>query len=115
LKSVGVIQRSPRQAALSPSRCSAARPPAVAERVRRLEQAGVITGYHAHLDLAKAGWTVRATIRMSCYGARCMLRDPAVPGWPEVQEIHRVTGDAGRPRRVGGAASGGHRPDRPHR
>ncbi|HEX7743688.1 MAG TPA: Lrp/AsnC family transcriptional regulator [Micromonosporaceae bacterium] len=69
-------------------------PPAVAERVRRLEEAGVITGYHAHVDLPRAGWTVRAIIRMSCYGVRCLLRDPAVPGWPEVQEIHRVTGDA---------------------
>jgi Lrp/AsnC family leucine-responsive transcriptional regulator len=69
-------------------------PPAVAERVRRLEEAGVITGYHAHVDLTKAGWTVRAIIRMSCYGAHCVLRDPAVPGWPEVREIHRITGDA---------------------
>jgi Lrp/AsnC family leucine-responsive transcriptional regulator len=69
-------------------------PPAVAERVRRLEEAGVIAGYHAHVDLAKAGWTVIAIIRMSCYGPRCILRDPAVGGWPEILEIHRITGDA---------------------
>jgi Lrp/AsnC family leucine-responsive transcriptional regulator len=68
--------------------------PAVAERVRRLEQSGVVTGYHARVDLARAGWTVQAMIRMSCYGARCVLRDPAVAGWPEVREIHRITGDA---------------------
>ena len=29
--------------------------PAVAERVRRLEEAGVITGYHASVDMAKLG------------------------------------------------------------
>jgi Lrp/AsnC family transcriptional regulator, leucine-responsive regulatory protein len=69
-------------------------PPAVAERVRRLEEAGVITGYRAHVDLTKVGWTVQAIIRMSCYGARCVLRDPAVPGWAEIREIHRITGDA---------------------
>ena len=69
-------------------------PPAVAERVRRMETAGVITGYHAHVDLAKAGRHVVALIRMSCYGPRCLLRDPAVLQWPEVLEIHRVTGDA---------------------
>jgi Lrp/AsnC family leucine-responsive transcriptional regulator len=69
-------------------------PPAVAERVRRLEAVGVVTGYHAHIDLAKAGRHVVALIRMSCYGQRCVLRDPDVPGWPEVLEIHRVTGDA---------------------
>ncbi|WP_432974662.1 Lrp/AsnC family transcriptional regulator [Dactylosporangium sp. CA-233914] len=69
-------------------------PPAVAERVRRLETAAVITGYHAHIDLAKAGRHVVALIRMACYGARCVLRDPKVVTWPEVVEIHRVTGDA---------------------
>jgi Lrp/AsnC family leucine-responsive transcriptional regulator len=69
-------------------------PPAVAERVRRMETAGVITGYHAHVDLAKVGRHVVALIRMSCYGPRCLLRDPEVLQWPEVLEIHRVTGDA---------------------
>jgi Lrp/AsnC family transcriptional regulator, leucine-responsive regulatory protein len=69
-------------------------PPAVAERVRRLEESGVIGGYHAHVDLTRAGWTVIALIRMSCYGSHCILRDPQVPTWPEIREIHRITGDA---------------------
>ena len=69
-------------------------PPAVAERVRRLEESGVVTGYHAHLDLARAGRAVVAMIRMSCYGSRCILRDPEVLDWPEILEVHRITGDA---------------------
>ncbi|GIJ36089.1 Lrp/AsnC family transcriptional regulator [Verrucosispora sp. WMMD703] len=69
-------------------------PPAVAERVRRLEETGVISGYHAHVDLARAGRNVVALIRMSCYGARCILHDPDVARWPEILEIHRITGDA---------------------
>lgn len=69
-------------------------PPAVAERVRRLEESGVITGYRAHVDLAAAGRPVVALIQMSCYGPGCVLRDPAVPEWPEILEIHRITGDA---------------------
>jgi Lrp/AsnC family transcriptional regulator, leucine-responsive regulatory protein len=69
-------------------------PPAVAERVRRLEESGVITGYHAHIDLARAGRPVIAFIRMCCYGSHCVLRDPELAGWPEIQEIHRITGDA---------------------
>jgi Lrp/AsnC family leucine-responsive transcriptional regulator len=68
-------------------------PPAVAERVRRLEETGVITGYRAQVDPVQAGWPVSAFIRMSCYGARCVLRDPEVAAWPEIREIHRVTGD----------------------
>jgi Lrp/AsnC family transcriptional regulator, leucine-responsive regulatory protein len=69
-------------------------PPAVAERIRRLEASGVVSGYHAHVDLHKAGRSVVAMIRMSCYGPRCVLRDPDVAQWPEVLEIHRITGDA---------------------
>jgi Lrp/AsnC family leucine-responsive transcriptional regulator len=69
--------------------------PAVAERVRRLEDAGVITGYHAHVDPARAGRTVAAMVRMACYGARCLLRHPqTIERSPEILEIHRLTGDA---------------------
>jgi Lrp/AsnC family transcriptional regulator, leucine-responsive regulatory protein len=67
--------------------------PAVAERVRRLEDSGVLVGYHAHVDLAKAGRQVVALIRMSCYGPMCVLRDDSVATWPEILQIHRVTGD----------------------
>ncbi|MEU9889942.1 Lrp/AsnC family transcriptional regulator [Sphaerisporangium sp. NPDC051017] len=67
--------------------------PAVAERVRRLEEAGVIAGYHARVDLSRAGRKVSALIRMSCYGVRCVLRDPVALAWPEIVEVHRVTGD----------------------
>ena len=94
-------------------------PPAVAERVRRLEESGVITGYHAHVDLTRAGRTVVALIRMSCYGARCILHDPEVAGWPEILEIHRITGDACSMLKVAAGSiddvRGGHRPARPVR
>lgn len=68
--------------------------PAVAERVRRLEEAGVITGYHAVVESARLGWTVRAFVLMACHGTRCVLRDPAVLTWSEIVSLDRVTGDA---------------------
>lgn len=69
--------------------------PAVAERVRRLEEQGVITGYHAHVDPARAGRTVEALVRMACYGPRCLLRHPdVITQSPEILEVHRLTGDA---------------------
>ncbi|MBR7836520.1 Lrp/AsnC family transcriptional regulator [Actinospica durhamensis] len=69
--------------------------PAVAERVRRLEEQGVITGYHAHVDPAKVGRTVAALVRMSCYGPNCLLRHPEViDQTPAILEVHRLTGDS---------------------
>jgi Lrp/AsnC family leucine-responsive transcriptional regulator len=68
--------------------------PAVAERVRRLEADGVISGYHAHIDPARAGVSVMALVSIQCYGPRCVLRDPSVADWPEVFQLHRVTGGA---------------------
>lgn len=68
--------------------------PAVAERVRRLEQRGVLTGYHAHVDPAKAGLPVTALVRMQCYGPTCLLRDDVTRRRPEITQLFRVTGDA---------------------
>ncbi|MCW2911947.1 MAG: AsnC family transcriptional regulator [Actinomycetia bacterium] len=68
--------------------------PAVAERVRRLEADGVIAGYHAHVDLVKAGRPITALVQVQCYGPRCVLRDPEAETWPEVMQLHRVTGNA---------------------
>ncbi|MFB9801923.1 Lrp/AsnC family transcriptional regulator [Streptomonospora salina] len=68
--------------------------PAVADRVRRLQETGVITGYHAHVDPAAAGLAVTALVRMECFGPRCLLRDAAALATPEILQLHRVTGDA---------------------
>lgn len=38
--------------------------PAVTERIKRLEDEGVITGYHAHVNLGKIGYGVSAFIRI---------------------------------------------------
>jgi Lrp/AsnC family leucine-responsive transcriptional regulator len=68
--------------------------PAVAERIRRLGDAGVIRGYAARIDPAAVGRPVQAFVQLDCYGSRCVLKDPAVLDWPEVLELHRITGDA---------------------
>jgi Lrp/AsnC family leucine-responsive transcriptional regulator len=67
--------------------------PMVAERVRRLESSGAITGYHAHVDPELLGRPVQALVVMGCYGPSCVLRDPQVLGWPHVRQVLRITGD----------------------
>ncbi|MGC5331281.1 Lrp/AsnC family transcriptional regulator [Micromonospora sp. DT62] len=43
---------------------------ATSERVRRLEATGVISGYRAEVDLAKAGFAVLAVVRLKYPGSR---------------------------------------------
>ncbi|MFE3451275.1 Lrp/AsnC family transcriptional regulator [Nonomuraea sp. NPDC059194] len=69
-------------------------PPAVAERVRKLEESGVIAGYRAHVDPRHTGRSVVALVTMSCYGPGCVLRHPEVLDSADIFEVHRVTGGA---------------------
>ncbi len=66
--------------------------PAVAERVRNLEAAGVIVGYRADLDLHRLGFPILAIIRMSAVGDVLKRITAAVQSMPEVLECHRGTG-----------------------
>lgn len=67
--------------------------PAVAERVRRLEEAGVIAGYRAAVDPAGAGFPVAAFIQMRCRLDHCILKTSQASDYPEVVEIHKLSGD----------------------
>src|SRR5579885_1294675 len=51
--------------------------PAVAERVHRLEEAGIITGYHAQVDTEKLGYALTAFIRIRTTSETC----PIVSAW----------------------------------
>jgi Lrp/AsnC family leucine-responsive transcriptional regulator len=69
-------------------------PPAVADRVRRLEEAGVIRGYRADIDPALVGLPIAAFVRMRAAGnTECLELGERVKEIPEVLECHRVTGD----------------------
>ncbi len=66
--------------------------PAVAERVRRLEDSGVITRYAALVDPAKVGLPVRAFIKITVPGDRLPHFSALAQRIPEIRECHRVTG-----------------------
>lgn len=69
-------------------------PPAVADRVRRLEEAGVITGYQARVDPARAGLPMTAFVRMRCTPGRCLLRTARAEDYPEIVEVHKLGGES---------------------
>src|SRR5918911_261260 len=67
--------------------------PAVTERVRKMEEAGIITGYHAEVNLAKVGLPVLAIIHLESIGGQsCTYAVSQVSKIPEVLESYRVTG-----------------------
>ncbi len=66
--------------------------PSTAERVRKLEEAGVILGYHAHVSPQKVGLAMGAFVKISVAGERLVRFANLVRKVPEVLECHRVTG-----------------------
>ena len=67
-------------------------PSATAERLRRLEDAGVIRGYRADLDPASLGLGVTALIRMTADGVQYQQLMNFLASCEQVRECHHVTG-----------------------
>lgn len=67
--------------------------PAVAERVRRLEEAGVITGFRAQLDPSVVGYSITAFVRWTAAGPDCAHLGEVAKDIPEIVECHRITGE----------------------
>jgi Lrp/AsnC family leucine-responsive transcriptional regulator len=89
---LNIIQKDARISNADIARQVELAPSAVLERVRKLEERGVIRGYSADIDPKVLGYGLTAIIavRTSECGAGVGEQLAAVP---EVQEIHEVAGD----------------------
>ena len=65
--------------------------PAVTERVRKLETAGVITGYRATVNLQALGYGIRAQVRVGRTDYQRMVH--LVNNLPEVVNAWNITGE----------------------
>ena len=66
--------------------------PAVAERVRRMEEGGIIQGYRALVSYERLGFPITAFIRVSTPASRMHEADLIAEKIPEVLECHHLTG-----------------------
>jgi len=66
--------------------------PAVAERVRNMEDAQIIRGYRTEVDPMACGYNVLAFIRVNVAGDKLQHFVELAKTRPEVLECHRVTG-----------------------
>ncbi|MDH3739211.1 MAG: Lrp/AsnC family transcriptional regulator [Alphaproteobacteria bacterium] len=67
--------------------------PAVAERVRRLEEAGAITGYHATVDRARLGRPLGAYLRLTTSASSYQRVIALCRSLDAVIECHHITGE----------------------
>lgn len=67
--------------------------PSIAERIRRMEDVGIIEGYHVAINRRKINWDITAFIRLVCPGDRYQAVHRISLEAPEVLECHHVTGE----------------------
>lgn len=67
--------------------------PAVADRLERLEQAGVIKGYRAEIDPRALGYELAVVLRIRPAPRELKKVAALAQRTPEVVECHRITGD----------------------
>ena len=69
--------------------------PPCLRRVRRLEEAGIIRGYHADTDPQELGWEITffAIVGLDSQKEAVLSAfEQLVAGWPEVRECHMIRG-----------------------
>jgi len=69
--------------------------PPCLRRVRRLEEAGIIRGYHADTDPEKLGWEITffAIVGLESQKEQVLSAfERMVAAWPEVRECHMIRG-----------------------
>jgi Lrp/AsnC family transcriptional regulator, leucine-responsive regulatory protein len=68
-------------------------PPAVADRLERLEEAGVICAYRAEIDPRALGYELAVVLRIRPAPRELKKVAELAQRTPEVVECHRITGD----------------------
>ena len=84
---------NPRQSTAELARSVGMSPPAVRERVGRLEQAGVIRGYRLDIDPAAIGLPVTAWVRIRPGPGQLPKIAELAARTPQVSECHRISGE----------------------
>ena len=96
LRIIDELQRNGRMTNVDLARRVGISAPPCLRRVRALEQAGFIAGYHANLDPALLGFGVTVFAMVGLHSqaeADLQAFEARVESWPEVRECHMLNGD----------------------
>lgn len=87
------LQRDGRLSVAELARAISLSPSATADRVRRLTEGGVITGYTATVDPEALGYPIAAFVRLAYPSGNYRPFHDLVASTPEIVEAHHVTGN----------------------
>ncbi|MFJ9030762.1 Lrp/AsnC family transcriptional regulator [Streptomyces sp. NPDC102274] len=93
IRIVEALQRNGRASYAELARSVAMSPSAVTERVRRLEESGVISGYSATVSPEALGLDILAFVRLRYPTGNYKPFHDLLDTTPEIVEAHHVTGD----------------------
>jgi Lrp/AsnC family transcriptional regulator, leucine-responsive regulatory protein len=93
LRILSELRRDPRLTMAALGRLIGMSSPAVTERVRRLEEVGVIAGYRLEISPAALGLPIAAYVRVRPNAGQVQRVADLASQIPEVVECYRVTGE----------------------
>jgi Lrp/AsnC family leucine-responsive transcriptional regulator len=88
-----ILQQNARIANADIARIVSMAPSAVLERIRKLEQRGVIQGYETRIDPRQLGLGLLAFIFVRTDQLQKPQIDEAIAQIPQIQEIHHIAGE----------------------
>lgn len=94
-KILAELQQDGRMTNVELARRAGISPPPCLRRVRRLEEAGYIKGYHADTDGPKLGWQISFFVLVGLESQKLSVLESfegLVASWPEVRECHMIRG-----------------------
>ena len=92
-KIVAALQKNARVSFAELGRIVGLTPPAVAERVKKLEDTSVILKYHTEVSYTKMGYQLKAMITLRAFVGKLKPFLEVVKSYPEVVNCYRITGN----------------------
>ena len=90
---IAALSENARQSLADLARTVGLSGPSVAERLRRLEEAGLVSGYTVDLDHRALGYSLTAIVRIRPLPGQLHMVEKLLVESPEVIECDKVTGD----------------------
>lgn len=90
---LGMLQKNSRMTHTEIAKQVGISSPAVAERIRKLEDAGVIEGYYTQVSYLKTGYQFKAIVNLRAFMGRLKPFLEKVVTFKEVVNCYRITGN----------------------